>query len=103
MTVHAAPVSARPTAPQAHPAPAARRRVRPGRIGVHAFLMAVSLAFLAPLLLAVYASLRPYDETSAHGYFSLPRHLSLDYYRQAFSDSGMTKYFVNTMIIAVPG
>lgn len=61
------------------------------------------LAFLAPLLLAVYASLRPYDETAEHGYFSLPRHLSLDYYRQAFSDSGMTKYFVNTMIIAVPG
>ncbi|GGT68878.1 ABC transporter permease [Streptomyces atratus] len=101
MTVHIAP--ARPTAPPAPPAPAVRRRLRPGRIGVHAFLMAVSLAFLAPLLLAVYASLRPYDETSAHGYFSLPRHLSLDYYRQAFSDSGMTKYFVNTMIIAVPG
>lgn len=101
MTVEAAP--ARPAAPPAPPVPAARRRTRPGRIGVHAFLMAVSLAFLAPLLLAVYASLRPYDETSEHGYFSLPRHLSLDYYRQAFSDSGMTKYFVNTVIIAVPG
>ena len=65
--------------------------------------MTVSLAFLAPLLLAVYASLRPYDETSEHGYFSLPKQLSFDYYQQAFSDSGMTKYFVNTLIIAVPG
>jgi multiple sugar transport system permease protein len=70
---------------------------------VHAFLMAVSLAFLAPLLLAVYASLRPYDETSKYGYFSLPKHLSFHYYKQAFSDSGMMKYFVNTLIIAVPG
>ncbi|MFI1963458.1 carbohydrate ABC transporter permease [Streptomyces pathocidini] len=84
--------------------PAARRRpVRPGRLGLHAFLMTVSLAFLAPLLLAVYASLRPYEETAAHGYFSLPRNLSFDYYRQAFTDSGMSKYFVNSLIIAVPG
>ncbi|QIP87792.1 carbohydrate ABC transporter permease [Streptomyces sp. Tu 2975] len=79
------------------------RRRGPGRYGVHAFLMAVSLAFLAPLILAVYASLRPYEETSEHGYFSWPDTLSLDHYRQAFTDSGMTKYFVNTLIIAVPG
>lgn len=80
-----------------------RRRVRPGRLGLHAFLMTVSLAFLAPLLLAVYASLRPYEETAEYGYFSLPRHLSFDYYQQAFSDSGMSKYFLNSILIAVPG
>jgi multiple sugar transport system permease protein len=95
------------TAPARPPAPAAehggRRRRRPARLGLHAFLMTVSLAFLAPLLLAVYASLRPYEETAEHGYFSLPRHLSFDYYKQAFSDSGMSKYFVNSLIIAVPG
>ncbi|MEU7176786.1 MULTISPECIES: carbohydrate ABC transporter permease [Streptomyces] len=85
----------------ATPAPA-RARSR-GRLGVHAFLLVVSLAFLAPLLLAVYASLRPYEETAKYGYFSLPRHLSFDYYRQAFVDSGMGKYFVNSLVIAVPG
>ncbi|MGW9048348.1 carbohydrate ABC transporter permease [Streptomyces lydicus] len=88
------------TAPAAPSAPPARRR---RRFGVHLFLTAVSLAFLAPLLLAVYASLRPYQETAAHGYFSLPRHLSLDYYKQAFVDSGMSKYFLNSLVIAVPG
>ncbi|MEU3741896.1 carbohydrate ABC transporter permease [Streptomyces sp. NPDC032198] len=81
--------------------PPARSR-RPGRFGVHIFLMAVTLAFLAPLLLAVYASLRPYEETAQHGYFSFPEHLSFDYYRQAYSDSGMGKYFTNTLLIAVP-
>ena len=46
MTVDTAP--ARPAAQPAPSAPAAgRRRIRPGRLGVHAFLMAVSLAFLA--------------------------------------------------------
>ncbi|MFE9405735.1 carbohydrate ABC transporter permease [Streptomyces sp. NPDC006530] len=101
MTTDTAPAPAT-AAPAATPATRGRR-VRPGRLGVHAFLMAVSLAFLAPLLLAVYASLRPYEETSRDGYFSLPEHLSFDYYQQAFSDAGMTKYFVNTLIIAVPG
>ncbi|QKV91429.1 carbohydrate ABC transporter permease [Streptomyces sp. NA02950] len=100
VTTRTAPVRA--DAP-AEPAQRKRPRVRPGRLGVHAFLMTVSLAFLAPLLLAVYASLRPYEETAEHGYFSLPRHLSFDYYKQAFSDSGMGKYFVNSLIIAVPG
>ncbi|MEV0321181.1 carbohydrate ABC transporter permease [Streptomyces sp. NPDC050658] len=79
-----------------------RRGRRPGRYGVHIFLVTVALAFLAPLLLAVYASLRPYEETAEHGYFSLPDSLSFDYYRQAYSDSGMGKYFTNTLLIAVP-
>ncbi|WP_329466563.1 carbohydrate ABC transporter permease [Streptomyces sp. NBC_01431] len=101
MTTSTAPA---PTAAAPASSPTARRRrVRPGRLGVHAFLLTVSLAFLAPLLLAVYASLRPYDETAQYGYFSLPKHLSFDYYKQALTDSGMTKYFVNTLIIAVPG
>ncbi|MEZ0069380.1 multiple sugar transport system permease protein [Streptacidiphilus sp. MAP12-20] len=79
-----------------------RPGVKPARLGLHTFLMTVSLVWLAPLLLAVYASLRPYQETAKYGYFSLPHHLSFDYYRQAFSQSGMSKYFVNTLLIAVP-
>ncbi|MGP4001087.1 carbohydrate ABC transporter permease [Streptomyces sp. 8N706] len=88
----AAPVSVRP-----------RRRTHPRRLGTHAFLTAVSLGFLAPLLLAVYASLRPYEETAEHGYFSLPRRLSFDYYLQAFGEAGMGRYFANSLLIAVPG
>jgi multiple sugar transport system permease protein len=92
------------TAGRGAPAPARRSGPpRRGRFGTHIFLSGVSLAFLAPLLLALYASLRPYQETAEHGYFSLPRDLSFDYYQQAFTDSGMSKYFVNSIIIAVPG
>ncbi|MFD9904345.1 carbohydrate ABC transporter permease [Streptomyces sp. NPDC059063] len=87
-------------APRAEPS--APRRPRRGRYGVHLFLAGVSLAFLAPLLLAVYASLRPYEETAKDGYFSLPKKLSLDYYREAYTESGMGKYFMNTLMIAVP-
>lgn len=101
MTAGTATVRTGKAAPAAS-GPAARRR-RPRRLGVHLFLTAVSLGFLAPLLLAVYASLRPYQETAEHGYFSLPDDLSFDYYRQAFTESGMSTYFVNSLIIAVPG
>lgn len=97
-----APAATAPPAPRPAHAPRAPARRR-GRFGVHLFLSAVSLAFLAPLLLAVYASLRPYEETAAYGYFSLPRHLSFDYYRRAFTDSGMGRYFLNSLLIAVPG
>ncbi|MFD0419333.1 carbohydrate ABC transporter permease [Streptomyces sp. NPDC127108] len=97
----------RATARPTEPAPPAResdprRTPRRGRFGVHIFLSAVSLVFLAPLLLAVYASLRPYEETAQHGYFSFPKKLSFDYYREAYTESGMGKYFMNTLIIAVP-
>ncbi|MGH4035794.1 carbohydrate ABC transporter permease [Actinomycetota bacterium Odt1-20B] len=86
-----------PRAPE-HSGPPRRR----GRYGTHLFLTAVSLAFLAPLLLAVYASLRPYEETAKNGYFSWPKHLSFDYYLTAYTDSGMGKYFTNTLLIAIP-
>lgn len=97
----------RATAGAGGPAPPARatgfpRPSRRGRHGVHIFLSAVSLAFLAPLLLAVYASLRPYEETARHGYFSWPKTLSFTYYREACTASGMGTYFMNTLIIAVP-
>ncbi|MFF4826688.1 carbohydrate ABC transporter permease [Streptomyces sp. NPDC001312] len=95
----------RTTAPVHRPAPASARPTghrRRGRWGVQIFLAAVSLAFVAPLLLAVYASLRPYQDTAQNGYFSWPSHLSFAYYRQAYTESGMGRYFANTLIIAVP-
>jgi multiple sugar transport system permease protein len=85
--------------------PSARRRrkpIRPARIVLYIFLTVVALGWLAPLLLAVYASLRPYQETAQFGYFSWPHRLSFDYYRQAWSGAEMPRYFRNTFIIAVP-
>jgi multiple sugar transport system permease protein len=73
------------------------------RVVLHVFLAVVALGWLAPLALAVYASLRPYAETSERGYFSLPRKLTFDYYTQVWDQAELPKYFLNTLIIAVPG
>jgi multiple sugar transport system permease protein len=79
-----------------------RRPVRLARVVLYVFLTGAALGWLAPLLLAVYASLRPYQETAQLGYLSWPRHLSLHYYAQAWSDADMGRYFRNTLYIAVP-
>jgi multiple sugar transport system permease protein len=96
-----APARARSAA--VRPAVTRRRRpIRPARILLHAFLILAMLGFLAPLALAVYASLRPYSETAERGYFSWPRRLTLDYYVQVFEQADLPKYFLNTLYIAVP-
>ncbi|MCD9880101.1 carbohydrate ABC transporter permease, partial [Streptomyces sp. NR30] len=79
-----------------------RTPVRPARILLHTFLTVTALAWLAPLLWAVFAALRPYSETSNRGYVSWPHKLSLDNFTNAFQQSDMLHYFGNTLIIAVP-
>ncbi|MFF4050351.1 carbohydrate ABC transporter permease [Streptomyces chartreusis] len=80
----------------------ARTPLRPARILLHLFLAGAALAWLAPLLWAIYAALRPYSETSEKGYVSWPDTLNFDNFTNAFTQSDMSHYFVNTMIIAVP-
>lgn len=79
-----------------------RTPVRPARILLHVFLAGASLAWLAPLLWALYSAMRPYAETSEKGYVSWPDKLTFDNFTNAFTQSDMGHYFVNTMIIAVP-
>ncbi|HWB36248.1 MAG TPA: carbohydrate ABC transporter permease [Rugosimonospora sp.] len=79
-----------------------RRPVRPARIVLYVFLTVVALGWLAPLLLAVYASVRPYQETAKYGYFSLPHKITLHYYQAAWTGADMPKYFKNTLYITVP-
>ncbi len=82
--------------------PVNRQPFRPARGGLYLFLTVVSIAWLAPLLLAVYASLRPYQETAKYGYFSWPKQLSLHYYAKAWNEAQLGMYYRNTLFIAVP-
>lgn len=79
-----------------------RTSVRPARILLHVFLAGAALAWLAPLLWAIYAALRPYSETSEKGYVSWPDTLTFENFTNAFTQSDMTHYFVNTLIVSVP-
>ena len=93
--------------PATRPKPAEQphRVRRPGRgwrLLSTGFLWLVALGWLAPLLFAGYASLRPYAETALYGYLSWPRSLSLDYYVQAWRGGNLPQHYLNTLLIAVP-
>jgi len=91
--------TARPSG--AHPV-SGKRRARPARIVLHVFLAVSALAWLVPMLWAIYTSLRPYSETQSKGYLSLPSTLNFQNYIDAWNQSGMPHYFWNTVMIAVP-
>jgi multiple sugar transport system permease protein len=82
--------------------PRPRRRIRPARLVLHLFLAGTALAWLAPLLWALYSAMRPYAETSEKGYVSWPDKLSFENFTNAFQQSDMLHYFGNTLLIAVP-
>jgi multiple sugar transport system permease protein len=80
-----------------------KRPLRPARVVLHCFLIVMAIGWLVPLLWAIYTSLRPYSDTAVKGYVSLPGTLNFDNYKDAWTQSDMGRYFVNTLIIAVPG
>jgi multiple sugar transport system permease protein len=80
-----------------------RKRFSPGRVVLYVFLTVVSLGWLSPILLLIWASLRPYQDTQLHGYFSWPHGLTLKYYGRAWSQGDMAHSFLNSLFIAIPG
>jgi multiple sugar transport system permease protein len=74
-----------------------------GRIGLHAFLIFVAVAWLIPIVTAVIASFRRYrGDVLENGVFSWPKALTLDNYRTAWRVGDMKSTFGNTMFIVIP-
>jgi multiple sugar transport system permease protein len=83
------------------PATTTRRRRRP-RVLLYAFLTLMAVTWLFPLLWAVYTALRPYADTLAHGYISLPTSLNFDNFVNAFNQARFPTFYLNSLIIAIP-
>jgi multiple sugar transport system permease protein len=81
---------------------ARRRQIRLPRLGLHIFLIATAIVWLAPVAWAVYTSLRPYSDTSKYGYVAVAHKLSLLNYRHAWVQGEIPKHFWNSMIITIP-
>jgi len=82
----------------------APRRIRPARIVLHAFLILMVVVWLFPLLWALFTSLRTYGDTALHGYISWPADgLTLINYQTFVTESDLPLYYVNTLLIALPG
>lgn len=80
-----------------------KRRLRPMRVVLHAFLITMALAWLLPISTAIYNSFRYYEsDTQVNGPFSAPNTLTLDNYRDAWHVGEMSKTFFNTGFIVIP-
>jgi multiple sugar transport system permease protein len=84
----------------------ARERRRAGirwpRVWLHAFLIVAAVLWLAPVVWALYTSLRPYSETAAKGYVSLPETITFENYTNAWTQGEIPHYFLNSLLVTVP-
>jgi multiple sugar transport system permease protein len=62
-----------------------RKRLTPGRVLLHGFLLVTAVLWLIPVVWAVFTSFRSYGDTAIHGYVSWPHHLSLVNYKEAWT------------------
>jgi len=85
------------------PVPKARSRLRGQRVVLHVFLIVLSLIWLFPILWTFFMALRPYGDTIRDGPVSWPRTLNFDNFFTAWNVAELPKYFLNTLIVALPG
>ncbi|MBS2533146.1 carbohydrate ABC transporter permease [Catenulispora sp. NF23] len=89
------------TAPRAS-AGGSKKPLRWGQIASQVFLICACVLWLLPIVFALYVALRPYSDTQKYGYVSLPHHLTLKNFSDAWSQSDMVHYFWNSVLITVP-
>src|ERR1019366_5072493 len=79
-----------------------RRRIRRGRVALHAFLITMSLIWIFPLAWCFFTALRPLSDTILHGYFSWPTTLNFQNFIDGWTNANLGYYYLNTLIVAVP-
>ena len=57
---------------------------------------------MVPLLWAFYTSLRPNEDINNYAFFSVGGPYNFDNYSAAWTQAQLPKFFLNTVIIAVP-
>jgi multiple sugar transport system permease protein len=83
-------------------APVRRKQpLRPARVVLVVVLSVLAVGWIFPILWAVYNSLRDYDYTSLHGYFSFGG-FTLENYVHAWARGDFAQTFTNTAIIVIP-
>jgi multiple sugar transport system permease protein len=79
-----------------------RQRIRPSSVLAQIFMIIMTLAWITPILFALYVALRPIAETNKYGYVSRPHTLTLQNFTDAWHQSDMWRFFVNSVYVTVP-
>ena len=99
MTTLATDLSAASSRPVTN-APHRRRRL--GRLAAQLFMLVAAIFWLTPIVFALYVSLRPESETNRLGYVSIAHKLTLSNFTDAWRESQMWRFFLNSVWITVP-
>src|SRR6266498_3542901 len=83
-------------------APTRRRALTPGSVAAQVFMIAAVILWVTPILFALYVALRPIKETDRLGYVSLPHSLTFKNFTNAWTQSDMGRFFLNSVWITVP-
>ncbi len=102
MTTTTAPTTDAAPAPSAATFVQRKRPLTWKRVVLYVFLTLTALVWLVPILGAVYSSFRPFSETVRDGYFSVPDSVTLDNYRNAWTDGDILGRYWNTFLILAP-
>ena len=78
-----------------------RKKTRPARVVLQVFLIVMAVGWIFPIAWAVYNSLRDYNFTSTHGYFSFGG-FTLKNYVNAWAEGDFGRTFYNSAVITVP-
>jgi multiple sugar transport system permease protein len=73
-----------------------------GRIVAQVFMIVATIAWITPILFALYVALRPIEETNREGYVSIADRLTFENFANAWRQSEMWTFFLNSVYITVP-
>ncbi len=79
-----------------------KKKLTPQRVVLHVFLILTGFVWLVPILGAVFSSFRPFQETIRDGYLSFPDTLTLENYREAWTQGDILQKYWNTFLILAP-
>jgi glucose/mannose transport system permease protein len=84
-------------------------KARLGRLFIYAGLIVVAFLYLMPLWVMVVTSLKPLDEIYGGSFIGMPKEVTLDAWRAAWSEAcigtectGLKPYFVNSLLMVIP-
>jgi multiple sugar transport system permease protein len=78
-----------------------KAKTRPARVVLQVFLIVMAVGWLFPVAWAVYNSLRDYNFTSTHGYFSFGG-FTIKNYVNAWAQGNFGQTFYNSAVITIP-
>ncbi len=74
----------------------------PWRVLGYAVLVMVTILWLVPVFSALITAFRTNDDILLNGFWSLPRHLGLASFKDAWNRGGLSRYLPNSFIITLP-